>query len=85
MLAGLVPSRVRARTPYRRGSVSEFHQYPVAGRLDDAAGMLADLRVDELAAMPTIDRRGAAAGWEIAGAVGALGAGRSATASGRNA
>jgi hypothetical protein len=29
----------------------EFQQHPVAGRLDDAAGMLADLRVDELAAM----------------------------------
>jgi hypothetical protein len=29
----------------------EFRQHPVAGRLDDAAGMLADLRVDELAAM----------------------------------
>ena len=29
----------------------EFHQHPVAGGLDDAAGMLADLRVDELAAM----------------------------------
>jgi hypothetical protein len=29
----------------------EFHQQPVPGRLDDAAGMLADLRVDELAAM----------------------------------
>ena len=29
----------------------EFHQHPVAGRLDDAAGMLADFRVDELAAM----------------------------------
>jgi hypothetical protein len=29
----------------------EFHQHPVAGRLNDAAGMLADLRVEELAAM----------------------------------
>jgi hypothetical protein len=29
----------------------EFHQHPVTGRLDDAAGMLADLRVEELAAM----------------------------------
>ena len=29
----------------------EFHQHPVAGRLDDAAGVLADLRIDQLAAM----------------------------------
>ena len=29
----------------------EFRQHPVAGRLDDAAVMLADLWVDELAAM----------------------------------
>jgi hypothetical protein len=29
----------------------ELYQYPVARPLDDAAGMLADLRVDELAAM----------------------------------
>jgi len=29
----------------------EFRQYRVAGRLHDAAGMLADLRVDELAAI----------------------------------
>jgi hypothetical protein len=29
----------------------EFRQRPVTGRLDDAAGMLADLRVNELAAM----------------------------------
>ena len=32
----------------------------------------------------TIDRRGAAAGWEIGGTAGALGAGRAATASGGN-
>jgi hypothetical protein len=29
----------------------EFRQHPIAGRRDDAPGMFADLRVDELAAM----------------------------------
>jgi hypothetical protein len=29
----------------------EFHQHPVTRRLDDVAGMLADLQVDQLAAM----------------------------------
>jgi hypothetical protein len=29
----------------------KFHQHPVAGGFDDAAAMLADLRIDELAAM----------------------------------
>src|SRR5580700_9916583 len=38
-------------TADRVDDAREFHQYPVAGRLDDAAGMLADLRIDELAAM----------------------------------
>jgi hypothetical protein len=38
-------------TADRVDDAREFHQHPVAGRFDDAAGMLADLRVDELAAM----------------------------------
>jgi hypothetical protein len=38
-------------TAHSVNDAREFRQHPVAGRLDDAAGMLADLRVDELAAM----------------------------------
>jgi hypothetical protein len=38
-------------TAHRVDDAREFHQHPVVGRLYDAAGMLADLRVDELAAM----------------------------------
>jgi hypothetical protein len=36
---------------HRIDDARELSQQPVAGRLDDAAGMLADLRIDELAAM----------------------------------
>jgi len=36
---------------HRVDNAREFRQHPVAGRLDDAAGVLTDLRVDELAAM----------------------------------
>jgi hypothetical protein len=38
-------------TADRVDDARELYQYPVARPLDDAAGMLADLRVDELAAM----------------------------------
>jgi hypothetical protein len=38
-------------TAHRVDDTREFRQNSVAGGVDDAAGMLADLRVDELAAM----------------------------------
>jgi hypothetical protein len=38
-------------TADRVDDAPEFREHPVAGRLDDATGMLADLRVDERAAM----------------------------------
>jgi hypothetical protein len=37
--------------PASRSIIARCNSAAVAGRLDDAAGMLADLRVDELAAM----------------------------------
>jgi hypothetical protein len=36
---------------HRIDDARELHQHAIAGRLDDAAGMFADLRVDELAAV----------------------------------
>ena len=38
-------------TAHRVDDAREFRQHAIAGILDDAAGMLADLRVEELAAM----------------------------------
>jgi hypothetical protein len=55
--SGVPASRIDHRalqfgsTAHRVDDAREFDQHSVAGRLDDASGMLADLRVDELAAM----------------------------------